>query len=108
MKSPDEIKKSLAFCVLSFCPPDCPYRDECYDGSSKFQIDTLEYIKQLEAERDAAVEAIEHTCATCKHYYYNSTDGSDCKYDCLEGSDGCHNGNTRWEWCGIQKEDCKE
>ena len=63
-----------------------------------------EQISQLEAERDAAAGVIEHSCATCKHYYYNSTDGNDCIYDGLVGEDGCHNGNTRWEWCGVPKE----
>lgn len=70
------------------------------------QIDQMaKHIQRLEAERDAAINDIMHTCATCKHYFFNKDDGSDCEYDCLDGPDGCHNGNTRWEWCGVQKEE---
>lgn len=103
MKTPDKIKKGLAGCNVKRCAKDCPYGDTipCVMMMHK---DACEYIQQLERERDAAVEAIEHTCATCKHYYYNSADGSDCKYDCLEGADGCHNGNTRWEWVGVKED----
>ena len=68
------------------------------------EIDALKHrTKQLEAERDAAVKDIERTCSTCKHYYYNNDEG--CEYDCVVGPDGCHNGNTKWQWRGVQKEE---
>lgn len=110
MKTPDDIKKGLECCINdSFgCSEKCPYFNSLSNGvdcAVKMHSDSFAYIQQLERERDAAVEAIEHTCATCKHYYYNSADGSDCKYDCLEGEDGCHNGNTRWEWRGVEEDE---
>ena len=106
MKTPDEIKKGMERCGVRGKCHSCPYESpRTADCVGELLTDALDYIQQLERERDAAVEAIEHTCATCKHYYYNSADGSDCKYDCLEGADGCHNGNTRWEWVGVEEAD---
>lgn len=46
-------------------------------------------VKQLEAERDAAISAIERSCKYCKH-------GSACDdYDCI--TDRVDN----WEWIGL-------
>lgn len=49
-KTPDQIKAHLEYCQLSYCPLECPYYDECAAGVSQNLIDTLEYIKQLEAQ----------------------------------------------------------
>ena len=81
------------------------HMNQLRDAAARRALQMEERVHQLEAERDAAINDIMHTCATCKHYFFNKDDGSDCEYDCLDGPDGCHNGNTRWEWCGVQKED---
>lgn len=51
MKTPDEIKKALEYCVQLCCPLDeCPY----YNAESCAQdktYDALAYIQQLETER---------------------------------------------------------
>ena len=77
MKTPEEIKKGLEYCPL--CNKSCPYHNEkdCYE---KLHYDTLALInqlqedkKQLERERDAAVEDIRKAafcgCHVCKSYY---------------------------------------
>lgn len=65
--------------------------------------DALEYIQQLEEERDAAVALIPRACGFCK--WYGTKHGGfhpDCK-----NPNGCRNIsgiNTGWEWRGVQKE----
>lgn len=108
MKTPDEIKKGLVEAIEETAwvveGGDAHDLQDVCDMAHASMADALAYIQQIEAERDAAVKDIVHTCATCKHYFYNKADGSDCEYDCMDGPEGCHNGNTRWEWCGVQKE----
>ena len=72
------------------------HMNQLRDAAASRALKMEERVRQLEAERDAAVKDIVHTCATCKHYFYNKADGSDCEYDCMDGPEGCHNGNTRW------------
>jgi hypothetical protein len=49
MKSPDEIKKGLECCAISYadCNNECPYKSDC-DGSQILK-DALALIQQLEA-----------------------------------------------------------
>ncbi len=62
-------------------------------------------IQQLEAERDAAVACIPRVCKYCKHDGpLNAWGESECEFDSLFPN-GCLNGNTRWEWRGVQKEE---
>lgn len=61
MKTPDEIKKGLECCLKNALDPciGCPYErigdDEWKCG---LNADALALIQQLEAERDAAVDAL--------------------------------------------------
>ena len=111
MKTPEEIKQGLECCMVDECfgeRENCPYKADPTLCVGVMCEDAMAYIRQLEAERDAAVKDIVHTCATCKHYFYNKEDDSNCEYDCMDGPEGCHNGNTRWEWRGVQKEEHHE
>ena len=73
MKTPDEIKKGLETCIgkCTGNKPHCPY-DTCGDGCmDSMNRDALAYIRQLERERDAAVEQMRNAnpcCVFCKHY----------------------------------------
>ena len=55
-RTPEEIKKGLGCCPL--CNKSCPYHKEkdCYE---KLHYDALDYIQQLEAERDEAWKVID-------------------------------------------------
>lgn len=57
----------------------------------------LDKIKQLEAERDAAVENIRGDCVYCLHLCEDMVAPS-C-FDCA------NKGYYRWEWRGVQKEE---
>jgi hypothetical protein len=62
------------------------------------------YIRLLQAERDAAVACIPKVCEYCKNNVpLNKLGQTGCAIDSVF-PDGCLNGNTRWEWSGIQKE----
>ena len=80
MKTPDEVKKALKLCGRG-CYSGCPYKSfECVEELSR---DGLEYIQQLERERDAAIAQLEELgigfgqkkpdmvevvrCKDCKH-----------------------------------------
>ena len=64
MKTPEEIKKGLECCAencnAESCGNTCSYRyGVCYpDSNIEVRRDALAYIQQLEAERDAAVDAM--------------------------------------------------
>lgn len=118
MKTPDEIKKGLECCArVGYCY-QCPYQEECFhpsDDACPMHMDALAYIKQLEAERDAAVIDIRFAftsyvgaCQTCKH--------GKAQVDCIEPliCENCENEQCKcqscdsnfrnWEWRGVQKE----
>ena len=133
-KTPDEIKKGLECCVgkCAFHKP-CPYENDsdCFKMLKKDALaliqqlekdknDLLEErelndflrdkVKQLEAERDAAIndmyEAQSIVCLICKNYY--QPDPAVKKYGCKvfgehfgEGSILC----GMFEWRGVQKEE---
>lgn len=73
--------------------------------------DLLEKIKQLEAERDALLDALRTTdmdCAYCKHAnicnHLCEDDEfccSDCKIFALCPCVKCNAQNKCWEWCGL-------
>ena len=94
MKTPDEIKKGLDHCGEDGCK-DCPYVQDCtmMDGFSELAKDSLAYIQQLEAERDAAVKSLRGRCFECKH---NKT--SVCLI-CSKDKELKY-----WQWRGVQKE----
>ncbi len=127
MKTPDDIKKGVLCCAGVGQCNECPYDDVwhplCIIKKSKdafayirqFEADNAQLnrcienmtdklnaandeIAQLQAERDAAVACIPRECGYCKH------DGT-ADFDIDSVCDYCLNGNTRWEWRGVQKEE---
>lgn len=121
MKNPDEIKKGLECCKEDECFGDrenCPYTADpklcvgvmCADALALIQqlqaeiAEQAERIRQLEAERDAAVACIPRVCKYCKHDGpLNAWGESECELDSVFPN-GCLNGNTGWQWRGVQKE----
>lgn len=125
MKTPDEIKKGLECCTNDAfdCSERCPYFNPTSNGvdcASQLHTDALALIRQLERERDEAMQerdglsimltsaesafekmkrerdaavtdlAENRRCENCKHF----TPG----YFCL----GCRRGD-QWEWRGMQE-----
>ena len=97
MKTPDEIKKGLAMCTHGADCSQCPYTlYEC--SKNQMEQDALAYIRQLEAERDAAVNDVSlfPDCGTCK---YNPRKKGYIPNDC----DDCVN-HCNWQWRGVKEE----
>ena len=101
MKTPDEIKHGLKCCAYATCN-GCPYaEDGC--ATNREMIDALEYIQQLERERDAAVEDLETMgearayCDTCLH---NNTNHKE--EPCISCMSGYLINN--WQWRGVEVE----
>ena len=101
MKTPEEIKKGLECCTHATCN-GCPYaQDGC--ATNREMIDALEYIQQLERERDAAVEDLETMgearayCDTCLH---NNTNHKE--EPCISCMSGYLINN--WQWRGVEVE----
>ena len=104
MKTPDEIKKGLKCCAYETCN-GCPYaEDGC--ATNREMIDALEYIQQLERERDAAVKQLQtasRPCNSCKYgdeIVENDTVCKECKIV-------MRNGNfyyDHWQWRGVEVE----
>lgn len=111
MKRPDEIKKGMECAVDKKCiGKECPYFNEEYSCISTAQVDALalirqleaenaellEKVKQLERERDAAVNDLSagYRCGSCKRYFGN---GDECP-----GGRFCILGG--FEWRGPCKE----
>lgn len=115
MKTPDKIKKGLVFCTTGRCPGDkCPYFTGDSDASCGYhkskdalayiqQLETnnhqlLTKVKQLQRERDAAIEYICQSCGICKNLFkekctLNISGITDCKL--------CDS----YEWRGAQEGD---
>lgn len=75
MKTPDEIKKGLECCKNGLCV-DCPYvGGECGENKNG---DAIAYIRQLEGERDEALELIGKLIVILKKYPNAATNG--CAY----------------------------
>ena len=117
MKSPEEIKKGLECCsnVNFVCNEECPYYKSLSEGEDcclKKDADALALIQQLqaenaeqaerirvlEAERDAAVEALKNgdVCESCKHFG-TLMDEEPCAW--------CGRLHSNFEWRGVQKEE---
>ena len=123
-KTPDEIKKGLECCVDGnlVCAGNCVFDDDVklgYPDCVKLlmtnalaliqqkeqenaeqaeKIRVLEArVRQLEAERDAAVAGLKSNC-TCPECKYFSDEIQDpCR--------GCKPNDSKFEWRGVQKED---
>lgn len=113
MKSPDDVKKGLEHCINGTSCRGCPYCEECAIASDcnpmhkdlqeyikQLQDETAEQaerIKQLETERDAAVNFLRSMgCDTCM---YDDYDGSEPP--CIN----CTAKRDYWMWRGVQKEE---
>lgn len=92
MRIPEEIKKTLRFTTLDCikchsCVDDCPYNDDCIplydtlnaDVPRAMLRDAIEYIEQLERERDDALTLIGKLTVILKKYPYAATNG--CAYE---------------------------
>ena len=111
-KTPDEIKKAMLHCSPVSCRSnDCPYKDDTpkYEGDMpvcrmKLWHDMVCLIRQLEAERDAAVACLKKAanekgeCFGCK--WYNGKNCTHPDYKML-----CSSHDDKWEWRGVQKEE---
>ena len=95
MKTPDEIKKALECCFYDSAQcGECPYYPVSCDR--ELVRDAREYIRQLEAERDALMAFVKGQCHACKFSDYSFTE---------EPCDSCFaDRRSRWEWRGVQKE----
>ena len=114
MESPEEIKKALQcrsnlwYCILHDCTY---YRDKISMCSQDVARDALDYIQQLEKERNALLADLRDAdmleCDHCAHYI---PVGAQCKGegDCLDcdykncACNGCY-GNSNWKWRGVQE-----
>ena len=121
-RTPDEIKKGLECCMdYQNCTegedPQCPYYDaqrcmEALLADALALIQQLEkdndqlrnYIRLLQAERDAAVDGLKKAanekgeCFECKWYNGKNCTHQDYKTICCSHDD-------KWEWRGVQKEE---
>lgn len=98
-RTPEEIKKWLECCQYSSKKPRdcdaCPYRpeDDCYCFETVAMQDTLALIRQLERERDAAVEMLRGVgCNTCAFAELDA--GEDPCVNCFCGA--------HWQMPGVQ------
>lgn len=125
MKTPYEIKKGLKIGAcdcdnVRCCEDECPYERECSpDNDNKnadvpqaLLRDSLAYIQQLEAERDAMKALfVDHNdlCAICKHQDYDDVVCSKVDYCCelCSPNCACHGcvEASHYEWHGVQKEE---
>lgn len=94
-RTPDEIKKGLECCPV--CSKSCAYYSgvDCY---ADLHYDALDYIQQLERERDAAVDGIFQTCTNCKHEKLRYGVGP-----CPPIEEYLMNDCSNWQWCGVQE-----
>ena len=102
-KTADETKKGLEHCINGTSCRGCPYCEECAIASdcNPMHKDLQEYVQQLEAERDAAVDALtkivqKHDESFCE--YCNNWD----RYTCPPS---CRTYCERFNWRGVQKEE---
>ena len=115
MKSADEIKKGLECCSKSTCEPCCPYGNaENCNFAIYLLEDVLAYIRQLEAERAAAVtdmrQASIYLCCACKKYHH-AVRGVSHHYCEVIGEREDFTGAIScgmFEWRGVQKEETNE
>lgn len=113
-RTADDIKKGLENCVDKSNCGWCPRSFDC-----KREDDALAYIKQLEAERDAAVKDIRlaftmhlGACNTC--LYFEERLACDAVNICALCEDkecvcnNCDKDCSNWQWRGIQKEELND
>lgn len=98
MKTPDGIKKGLECCAEDECfgeRENCPYSGEPSLCVGSMCVDALAYIQQLEAERDAAVEACgKFPCESC----VESENGDNCNWCAV-----VNGRRTGYVWRGVKE-----
>lgn len=97
MKTPDDIKRGLECCRVGDCDCyNCPYL-KTRSCMHYLKQDALAYIRQLEAERDAAVNdlGVVRDCKVCKHYDHTPNEAP-CRH--------CGIAQANWEWRGVKEE----
>ena len=115
MKAPNKIKLALEICAADSCR-GCPYEADydCYNKNKDAlayiqQLENhigelTEMVRQLERERDAAVEILHDfkMCAGCNH-----KGCADCRWfdDMTMKNKDLHD---NWQWRGVQPEPPKE
>lgn len=111
MKTPEEIKQGLAHCAADDCDY-CPYEPDCMVGTDALEADALDYIRQLEAERNAMKRHILLYGDICELCRYGNTDRlcSDCQACDDEGCicASCIRSETseNFEWKGDKNNAC--
>lgn len=118
VKTPCDIKNELVEAITEVSwvveSGDAHDLQDACDLAHESMDDALAYIKQLEAERDAAVADIEESqpCFACKNFKRNSGNCGGGKR-CLRLAEiAMRNGGTYkgkfFEWRGVQKEDSND
>lgn len=109
-RTPEEIKRGLECCVVKLSCEDCPYRVGNPSCLGEMRKDLLALInqlqedkKQLERERDAAVEQLRkggRACSTCKFSEDIPENDKICEECRLTGTKLLY---SNWEWVGPQE-----
>ena len=76
------------------------------DAAAGRALKMEERVQQLEAERDALIDAVKDrggACATCEHYS-NEPDEIPCRF-CIEMHPEDEDRISHWQWRGVQKEE---
>lgn len=114
IRTPDDIKKWLENCADKSSCEWCPNQSLC-----EHEAEALAYIRQLEAERDAAVKDIRlaftmclGACNTCLHFEDRLVcDAANICALCEDKECVCNNCDkdcSNWQWRGVQKEDMND
>lgn len=101
MKTPDEIKRGAWCCTHNSGCDACPYRDISVGCRPARNADALALIYQLEAERDAAVDALTKIVQNHDESFCEYCDNWD-RYTCPPS---CWTYCERFKWRGVQKEE---
>ena len=91
IESCEDIDISDDICSLNMAIEALEFRDSFAPKMDEY----LSTIKELKAERDAAIKDLEHNCGNCVHRYITPFD--DC--NCQLGVSNCN-----WEWRGINRD----
>lgn len=104
-KTPAEIKQGMKCCMGDICAFHCdeyPYADcdadvddGCDDNGRRLLDDAMAYIRQLEAERDAAVSELIGTCQVCR--WEETEKCASCHFN----ADAWNVHESNWEWRGL-------
>ena len=120
-RTPDEIKKGLEHCINGTSCRGCPYCEECAIASDcnpmhkdlqeyvqqleefadKKIVELFEKVEQLQAERDAAADALTKIVQNHDESFCEYCDNWD-RYLCPPF---CRTYCERFKWRGVQKED---